>query len=373
MKKILIYSLSTGSGHNRIASYIKEYYERNGDQVKILDFFKDNQKRLLNFFINDCYTKVIKYFLPIYNHVYARLSREVYDQRGVSRYPLLFKILLINMQKSIVSNLTQFEPDIVICTHVFASLVLSKMKKDYDLDFKLYGFVTDINIHPFWQYISNVDKLFILNHSNSKIVANKGFDTQVINLYQLYSKPQNKADFVLKNKNKNLKILLMPRNANFREVKKQFESLKKIKTPTSVTILCGGDFKMKKYADKVFGNFKSKKVNIKILFTTKRVQTMQLYKDADIVVSKIGINTMYEALKNACILVPFNVVSENEKQNKKILRYYNLCPIFTSKRSLSDYVNNQKFSSENLQSYRENIYDFLLNNGDRCSDLVLGD
>ena len=361
MSRVLIYTLSTGTGHNKIANYIKKKYEKQGHEVTVLDFFKDNNKNIRDTLICKGYDFILKYFRNTYNFFYKRLSDKSVSYKDKEQ-SLFLEFLLAYMKKSVIKNISTFEPDLVVCTHVFPAYVLSELNKNYDFKIRTYAFITDLYPHPFWQYVKYVDKYFILTHTSNRLLENLGIDASKINRYRLYEDIQNNAKFVPKNTCDDLLLIIMAKNANRREFERNLASLAFVDKKVNAIVLCGGDMKIKKICDRVAKGIQNTKVNIHSFLYMDNEQVKNVLAKADVVISKVGINAFYEILKNSCVLIPFNKIAYNEKQNREYLKLYNMSPTLSKNDLIAGYINNNFFDKDNMEMYRKNIEKFLYNN-----------
>jgi len=52
---------------------------------------------------------------------------------------------------------TDFNPDVLVCTHVFAAQLINEIKKRGLLTTTTIGIITDYTIHPYWENVPYVD------------------------------------------------------------------------------------------------------------------------------------------------------------------------------------------------------------------------
>ena len=75
MKKILIYTVTAGSGHNTLAQTLKDSIEKycpNEAEVKVINLFKEYPDKFKAWLYNDGYIMSVKYALNVYNAVFKK-------------------------------------------------------------------------------------------------------------------------------------------------------------------------------------------------------------------------------------------------------------------------------------------------------------
>ena len=126
--KVLILSSNNGGGHNSVAKAIQECYEAHGDACEIRDCLS---------FISDGVSEVVA---KSHNFVY-RHAPELFDSsyRRSEQNMELFKEnhgarRMIDLGKFNLGQFVRKEGyELVICTHVFAAMMLTAAKNHYDL------------------------------------------------------------------------------------------------------------------------------------------------------------------------------------------------------------------------------------------------
>ena len=140
--KVVIFTCSTGGGHNSCARYIEEELRKNNieaDYVNYLSLVGEKQaKRAENL-----YLKSVSGNGKIFKNVY-RIG-ELYN-KTILKSPVYFFNCL--NKKRILKFINDNGYDLVICTHLFPALAMTKIKKKYDIP--LINVATDYECIPFW-------------------------------------------------------------------------------------------------------------------------------------------------------------------------------------------------------------------------------
>lgn len=143
--KVLILSVKTGMGHHQTGLALKNEFEQNGAECVMLDAF-EYVNPILSETISRGYLFSTKLTPKMYGQFYRLAEKKQSMDMG-----FLQKTLSGLMSSKLMKFIKNYEPDMIICTHVFASQVVSYMKKKGKINCCTMGIVTDFTIHPFWE------------------------------------------------------------------------------------------------------------------------------------------------------------------------------------------------------------------------------
>ena len=73
------------------------------------------------------------------------------DKRTKKSFTATSKMLYKLCGKRLLEYINEFSPDVIVSTHVFATLVLNILAKKHSLDTKIISVVTDFTVHPMWE------------------------------------------------------------------------------------------------------------------------------------------------------------------------------------------------------------------------------
>lgn len=160
-KKIAILYASFGNGHKATANAIKNKLEENKDiEVDILDYFEYFNKVINSISIN-FYKNIGKMPESIYSKIYNSTSN---DSLFANFVPEVFKLTGIRL----IKYFKDFNPDIVICTHPFATQACAYLKKKNKFNFLLANILTDFEIHRLWYDSPEYIDLFFVSTDEMK-------------------------------------------------------------------------------------------------------------------------------------------------------------------------------------------------------------
>jgi processive 1,2-diacylglycerol beta-glucosyltransferase len=153
LRKVLILSVSVGTGHMRTAEAIKNACGSLAPEadVVILDTFR-YANPLLQKVIFGAYMEMLKVTPVLYGYLYRQSEQgQPLSGRGKNEFN---KILSILSAPRLVSYIRDFEPQVIICTHPFPLGIISHMKERGHYNGLTIATITDFTIHSFWIFPS---------------------------------------------------------------------------------------------------------------------------------------------------------------------------------------------------------------------------
>lgn len=165
MKKVLILSVTAGMGHNQTGLAVKNYLVSQGAACEMLDIY-EYVAPLLGEGLNKGYLLSTKYLPRAYGQFY-RLA----EKRRHTEHSVLIDAWSRVLSPKLLKYFQHFQPDAIICTHIFAAELVTYMRRKGKIGCPLIGIVTDFTIHPFWEeseldYYVTASRL--LNHQLAK-------------------------------------------------------------------------------------------------------------------------------------------------------------------------------------------------------------
>lgn len=155
--RILILSCNTGGGHNSAAAAVKEYFETRGISCEIKDALAFDSQIKSNF-ISWGHVFVYKRVPRLFGMGYKYTENHP-PKPGKSS-------IIYNIVKKGAESLHEFladakeDFDIIVSTHIFASMILTEVRRKYFTKFKTYFIATDYTCSPGVDEI-DADAMFI--------------------------------------------------------------------------------------------------------------------------------------------------------------------------------------------------------------------
>lgn len=309
MKRVLIFTASTGGGHNEAASSLQELFLINGYEVVKLDAFKETNK-VLNSLITEGYEILIRSFSSVYRELYRLTYKEKVNSKVVG-------IITQVVVKKMIKLIKKHEPDLIITTHPFMVNVIGELKRTKKINVPFISIVTDYIAHQ--SYINDyVDSYITGSYYTKQSIIKRGIPKEKIHHYGI---PIRK-DFFVSSCNSSIKrhkeftILLMGGSIGITNMENVMRNLIRCENKIKIIAVCGKNENLKKRIENEYlAESKNKKV-IVFGFTKNVPELMDI---SDVIVTKPGGLTVSESIvKNLPIIIPY-VYPGQEEENADFL------------------------------------------------------
>lgn len=361
-KKILITYATYGSGHKAVANYIYNYLkDKNEYELKIIDIM--DYENIIGKISKKLFEENFKHEgLFIYNSIYNMFNHKF----TCIYYKQITKSIFKN--KELKETIIDFNPDIVISSHFFGTIISSLYKRKKLINPKIMSILTDYGVHELWiKELDNINALVVGNDLIKEDLLRKGISSNKIFPYGI--PVSNKFDnYVIKKEKSNLDILFFAGGSigsNFSY--KYFKSILKTRLNYNITLVCGHNEKLKKKCQKL--TMKYNKDKIKVLGFTTNVN--ELLDKCDLVITKPGGISITECMKKKrpMLLIPGNGGPEmdnlrylcrkgfgiNCKTPKKLSKTVSI--LLSNRKILNNMYKN--LEKENNNNSLENIYNLI--------------
>ncbi|MCR4443206.1 MAG: glycosyltransferase [Peptococcaceae bacterium] len=152
--KVLIFSVSIGSGHDSVAKALAERLleEVPGSTAEIVDTFQYINS-VLHKVVFGSYIETLKFTPRVWGYLYEQAEN---GERLVDLGQILSKVLSTKLEHL----LRNFNPDVILTSHAFPTGILSVLKERGQVKVPLAAAVTDFHVHSFWIH-QGVDRYFL--------------------------------------------------------------------------------------------------------------------------------------------------------------------------------------------------------------------
>lgn len=308
--KFLILSCNTGGGHNSAAAAIKEYFDSKEIFCEIRDALAFDS-RLKSEIISKGHILLYKKAPALFGAGYHFAEKHP-SKPGTES--MMYTFMKRGTEK-LYTFLSENHFDAVLCTHVFAGMMMTEIKKNYNLSIRSYFIATDYASYPGIEEVK-VDAFFIAHKSLIPDYVNYGVEEHLlvptgIPIKRAFHKSISKEkarEFLGLPKDKRV-ILLMCGSMGCGPVYKLGKDLlNKLPEDAKLVVVCGSNEKLLKKFEKL-----SSDENLRVVgFTNK----MNIYMDAcDVVMTKPGGLSSTESATKELPMVLMNVVAGCETRN----------------------------------------------------------
>lgn len=353
MKKIMMITVTAGEGHNSMAKAIRSFLEENpNNKVKTIDIFKKYSPIIKQRIIDEGYMAACRYALPVYNFFYRALQRTNPEKRN----KVAAQGTVLKESAKLLQDIYLFEPDVIICTHFYGSMILTNLKKICDIPAKTISVVTDYTVHPFWEASVGIDHLVYPTENLTKTLLYKGFKQEQLlpiglpvrkEFSEVFDKQLAREELGLDKEM--FTVLLMFGGGGFGENVKVFKKLLKIDRPFQIMVVNGKDEKSKKKIEKIL---KAQKTNHKVFnygfinFVSKAMSA------ADILVGKAGGISTTESINKCLPMTLSKRLAEQEKANMKFLVESGAAISYGSKSSVQKVISDLYDNPDKLEDLK---------------------
>lgn len=305
--KVMIFSASTGHGHNQAADCLKKELEASGYSVRIVEPLKKEESWIMEALIDDGY-HILATRLP---KMYGKLYKITYNEflnKNVKR-------ILNRAMDSVIEQLIQeYKPDLLITTHPLHVGVVSYLKASGRLNLPFISLVTDYMAHQF--YVNSFVDAYIVGSPYTKdTLTEKGVPENKIHIFGIPVREEFRQPRLVRN-NDVFTLLIMGGSMGIPYIRKCLKTLMENRHHLRILVVCGSNRKLwTDLAKKYEGTFNDKDVVI-YGFTSNIYDLMD---QSDVIITKPGGLTASEAInKNIPIIIPFFIPGQ-EEENTEIL------------------------------------------------------
>lgn len=307
---ILILSCKTGQGHNSVANAIAETLEMQGHSWQMIDalsFISNRTAKIMSWGHSFIYCHCPEVFQAGYE--VAERYPKTLSEGSVAYW------LFARGSRDLNEYCKEQKFDAIICTHVFAALMVTDMKRSYQFSTKSFFVATDYTCYPGVQE-SEMDAYFIPDDSLISAYKDKHTITSGIPVYQRFFSETDKAEakqsLGIRPEQKHILVMCGSMGCGPME-----EIAKRIATNMTseciLSIVCGTNQRLyQKLSEAYAGN-----ANVKIHGFVQNVPLMM--EGADIYVTKPGGISTSEAMTKGLPMVLVDAVAGCEDYN---LRYF---------------------------------------------------
>lgn len=307
-KRVVIFTASTGQGHNQVASSMKIELENKGCEVSIIEPLKEISKSL-DLLVSDGYRVLATKMPKMYGTIYKMSNSNHLLNKPVER--ISQKTLHMKLKEII----NAIEPDLVISTHPIMVKTICNLKNSGYYTGAFISIITDYLPHEF--YISNLVDAYIVGSQYTKDkVIERGINPNKIFVHGIPIKREFSESKTTMTKSDEFTILLMGGSMGLSSIKKAYKTLTGLSYNLKLIVVCGNNESLKKTLEYKYGiDFVNKDIEV-LGFTDKISQYMEI---SDLIITKPGGLTVTEAFaKNTPMLIPYFIPGQ-EEENAEML------------------------------------------------------
>lgn len=362
--KILMFTVSTGNGHNSTANRIKEkILEKNPDsEIEIVDIYKSFSSKLKSWIMENGYFFVCNHFVSGYNYFFKKGEKLKFENRDKSNtnkevYPVMH---------GMYQKINSFKPDVIVCTYFLCAVALANIKRFYNIPAKTICMTLDYGISPYWECCpKGLDYMFLTGEYMLPTFLEKGYKKEQlivsgIPVADKFSNPLPKLEArKMLGLNEDLFTLVVMKGSFFPiNNKALIKEFGKINKKIQIVIINGKDEKCKKDIDKKLAKAKLPHNIINLGFTDKVVE---IFSASDLVLGKAGGLSTTESINAGLPSLIVNKLPQQEIYNKEFLMKNN-CALAVTKTTIAEKINYLINNPQEYEKLRESTLKLRINN-----------
>lgn len=373
--KVLIFTVSSGNGHNSGARYIKEKLlaENPQTEIKVVDAFEEYTSKIRSRTFRKGYFFACNHLLGLYNYFYKRAE----DSRFKDRFKNGASKTASGFEYGMLKTINEFKPDLIFSTYVYCTVALNKIKFYYKLPCKVASLALDYGISPYWESCCDgLDYMFLTNSEMIPGFLERGFSEKQlivagVPVSERFYRPMEKvaAREKLGLKLDVFTITVMKASFFHFHLDKLVRELYKIDGDCQIVIINGKDDVRRKEIDRFIKKAEAKglgggRITVRNLgYTTDVADYMSA---SDLVIGKAGGLSVTETVNAG---LPFLIIKKLPQQEIYNKDYFvgKGCALTIDENTLASTVNDLRVHSEKLEKMRKNA--IALRN-DRTLDII---
>lgn len=314
--KVLLVTTPLGQGHNAVAQALGHHFRAQGIECVIMDMYE---------YVDPILKEIISkgFLLSMKSATYLKaVVSELYDlneKRDMNWEFFLSRFTNALLASELKKFITSYQPDLTICTQVYAAQVVDILKEKKAIETLCVGIVTDYTVQTYWSDVEYFEYINVPSERLAYQLAERGIEAaRILNfgmpIEEKFAKkvPKESACEEL-GLVKGLKtVLIMGGGTGLGNIEKYVEEIDQQKLNLQILVVCGKNERLyRKLKDgiykkptKVFGYVN----NMEILMAA-----------ADCMVSKPGGISTAEALAVGVPLIMVDSLPGVEERNVEFL------------------------------------------------------
>ncbi len=358
MQKVLILTVTAGTGHNAVANALKQKLTEQNKIVKVVDIFKEYDEKLKAFLMDNGYFLISTLMPSIYNMFFYGYA----NANPNHRYSGMTQDFLKSITPKVLKTIYSFKPDIILCSHFYPPIVVTNLKNAFPIDAKVVAFITDYVVHPFWESSIGLDYVVTPSECLTDNLLYKGFKKKQIKplgypILQKFTKHIDKHDALkqLNLKDDVLTVCVTCGGNGSAKMPDIIKKLLKVKYPLQIIAINGNNKLSKQKVDKLAQLESTQKANKTILSYGFTNEIDLIFAASDIMVSKGGCTFINEAMSKTLPQIFIKNLPAQEQYNAEYLKQNGAGLIATKEYDVDKIVNTICANPQIIEDLKQNI------------------
>lgn len=345
MKKILIFTASTGGGHNQAAKSLASKFQLYGYDVTVVDILKLTNKITEKFFA-DGY-EILSCNLPkIYRGLYKYSNKQKVNIK-------LCKYIYRIFKRKIYKSTREINPDLIIGTHPFIVNIISRLKQRKRIFVPFVSVVTDFKAHSTY-FNRHVDAYITGSEYTNIGMIKEGIPEDKLYCYGI----PIREEFLSNNGNNDIRdnhdftVLLMGGSMGVKSIEEVLKGLVSCKNKMKIIVVCGNNKSLMNRIESEYQRMPNDKEIVIYGFTNN---IPNLMTNSDVLISKPGGLTVSEAIaKRLPLLIPYMLPGQ-EEDNAQFLSDSGIAMVIKNIDEINNIVDNLVSETYILEEMKEKM------------------
>lgn len=311
---VLILSVTAGGGHHSTAKALEKEFLSAGIKVTVVDMYYYANKLMFKA-LDKGYLISTKYFKRPFRTAYTKLEQK--NLHGKQYASVISAKSLIAHKLSNYFRRHKF--DAVICTHVFAAIVMDNLKEKGEVKMPVIGVITDYCIHPFWEETINIDYIVTASELLDYAAVLRGINKNKLLSFGIPIMPKFRSRVSKEEARKKLgmdakkkTLLFMSGSMGYGNMINIVSGIDRMDMDFQIICICGNNKKM-------YNRMQMLKTKNN-LFVYGFINNVDEYMDAaDCILTKPGGLTVSECLAKNKPMILLNPIPGQEERNTEFL------------------------------------------------------
>ena len=355
--KVMILSVTAGFGHHATAKAVGDMLAEQGAAVRAIDVY-EYINRAVKGTIDKGYLFSSKHTKELYRLVYA-----LAENHGSNYFTTPISILnIVNAlgASKIARIVTDFNPDVLVCTHVFAAQLINEVKKRGLLTAPTIGIITDYTIHPSWENVPYIDYVVTASELLHHRALRRGIEPNRLLHFGIPIHPKFNHEISREDACEQLgidpnrpTILMMGGSMGYSNHRKLIQSLSLIGMDFQLLVVCGNNKRQYSSLARALDNYDGP-CSIYPFGFVHNVEVMM--SASDCIITKPGGLTVSEALAKNLPMILVNPIPGHEERNVEFLLNNGIALLVTKTFSVDEAVYHLFHNQPRIASIRQTMH-----------------
>lgn len=355
--RVLILSVTAGFGHHATAKAVADMLRQKGATVETVDVYAYISK-IVKETIDKGYLFTSKHTQELYRLVYLLAENH---GSGYFSTPLS----IINVVNALGASkfarvVNDFEPDAIVCTHIFAAQLVNDLKKRDLLTAPTVGIITDYTLHPYWEEVPRIEYIVTASELLTHRAVKKGIEAARILPFGIPIHPKFNVPLSQDDARERLgidpespTILMMGGSMGYSDNRKLIHQLNLCDIPFQLLVVCGNNKKQYQEMLRIAEQPEGPCTIFPYGFVTNVEEMMSA---ADCIITKPGGLTVSEALAKNLPMILVNPIPGHEERNVEFLMNNGMACLVTKTFPVDEAVYHLFKNPRRLRTVRETMH-----------------